>query len=530
MYILKNAWKLIIRNKGRNILIGIIIVVISAACAVTLSIRNSANALVDAYEEKNNVEATLSFNRESLMGNFSGGKDNLESNIDTFNNIDAITIDDINNYGDSEYVKYFYYKYTVGMDSDGITAASEELQKVTTETKTTTKTYGGEMGPGGRPGSSTSKTTTTKTEDIINMRGTNGDFTLIGYSSYEGMTDFINGSYTITSGEVSSDFDSYNCVINEELATLNELEVGDTITLVNPEATSKTYTFAITGIFTDASEESSNMMSMFSSSANYIITNSSVIEDIIADDEDVSATITPTFVLTSESVADKFAREVKEKGLNENYEVTNNLDELESDTKAIKNVLSFSTMFLIITLAIGGVVLFVINMINVRERKYEIGVLRTIGMSKFKVISEFVAEISIVALFSLLIGAGIGATCSVKVSNALLASEIEDSEQQSEKIRENFGAVKRDDNELESSSLNDESSITSSNEEIKDKESIPSYGVMNLNNATNMNAIVDFKVLIQLLGIGMALVIISSASAMISIAKFSPLSILKERS
>ena len=57
MYVLKNALVSISRNKGRNILIGIIIVVISAACAITLSIRNSADKIVTAYESKYNVEA-----------------------------------------------------------------------------------------------------------------------------------------------------------------------------------------------------------------------------------------------------------------------------------------------------------------------------------------------------------------------------------------------------------------------------------------------------------------------------------------
>lgn len=46
MYIFKNAFRNIRRNKGRNILIGLIIVVISAACAITLAIRESASDIV----------------------------------------------------------------------------------------------------------------------------------------------------------------------------------------------------------------------------------------------------------------------------------------------------------------------------------------------------------------------------------------------------------------------------------------------------------------------------------------------------
>lgn len=525
MYIFKNAILSITRNKGRNILIGIIIMVIGAACAVTLSIRNSADTLVKAYEEKYNIESTISFNREALMSNFTPGEDSAEDNINKFNDIYSITAADVDNYGKSNYVDYYYYTYTLGMNGDGLTAATDQLQKVTTDTKTTTITPG-EFGPGGMMGPSRSSTTTTSTQNIINMRGTNGDFSVVGYSSYEGMTDFITGSYAITDGEVSSDFGSNTCVINEELATLNELVVGDTITLVSTNDTDLTYTLTITGIFSDSSEDSTNVQSMYSNSANMIITNTTVVNKIIADDTESSATVTPTFVLTSKNVVDKFAAEVLEKGLDENYEVTNNLEEVTSQTESITNVSSFATMFLIVTLVIGGVVLLVINMINVRERKYEIGVLRTIGMSKIKVISQFVFEIFIVALFALLIGAGLGATSSVKISNSLLASEIADAQEQQEEIRGNFGGMGLTTSTENSTTEETSTSTTSDNK----SDAATQYGVTKINEVSDINAVVNFKVLMELLGIGLGITLFSCISAMISIAKFSPLTILKERS
>lgn len=72
MYILKNAWISITRNKSRNILIAIIITVISAACAITLAIRNSANKIVEAYENKYEVEASIGMNRQNLMESLKG--------------------------------------------------------------------------------------------------------------------------------------------------------------------------------------------------------------------------------------------------------------------------------------------------------------------------------------------------------------------------------------------------------------------------------------------------------------------------
>ena len=66
MYILKNSLVSIIRNKGRNILIGLIILTIACASTVTLAIRNTANRIVKNYEEAHDLIATISFDRNQL--------------------------------------------------------------------------------------------------------------------------------------------------------------------------------------------------------------------------------------------------------------------------------------------------------------------------------------------------------------------------------------------------------------------------------------------------------------------------------
>ena len=66
MYILKNALVSITRNKGRNLLIGIIIVVISASASITLAINNSASTLIKSYQNKYDLVATIGINRENM--------------------------------------------------------------------------------------------------------------------------------------------------------------------------------------------------------------------------------------------------------------------------------------------------------------------------------------------------------------------------------------------------------------------------------------------------------------------------------
>ena len=72
MYIIKNALRCISRSKGRNILIGIIAVVISISACLGLSIRQaSENAKATALQGMN-VTATISFDRSGAMSGLGG--------------------------------------------------------------------------------------------------------------------------------------------------------------------------------------------------------------------------------------------------------------------------------------------------------------------------------------------------------------------------------------------------------------------------------------------------------------------------
>lgn len=514
MYILKNSLVSIIRNKGRNILIGIIILVIACASTVTLAIRNTAQTLVKNYEEAHDIIATISFNRQSLSNDFKGGTDNQKTNIEAFNNIESFNLEDIKNYGESENLKGYYYMYATSLNSDSLTKATDsyeyEVEDKQTTTSSTSTTTGGNtgMGKGGAGGErhtvTNNNTTTviTKSKEIFqSSRNLTGDFELDGYSSYDAMTEFVNGTYKVTDGEMISNFAEFECVINSELATLNELSVGNTITLKNPN-TNTTYDFIVKGIYEDNSD-SNDSAKMYSASANKIITGSEIVEKLVEEDSTLTTNITPSFILKNEECIEKFTEEVKEKGLNEYYTINTNLDELKNATKSIENVETFATTFLTITLIISSIVLFVINMINIRERKYEIGVYRTIGVSKLKLTIQFILELLIVTVIMLCIGAICGTYLSKPVGNMLLKNELESSQAEKEEVSNNFG---------------------------KEKMQMDFSGQTQIDTIDSIDAVVDFTVIAELLGIGIILTLISSLASMISIQRFSPLTILKERS
>ena len=67
MYIFKNAIKSITRNKLRNILLGIIVMVIAVSACVALSIRQAAAVAKEDAAENMTITAQISFDRSKAM-------------------------------------------------------------------------------------------------------------------------------------------------------------------------------------------------------------------------------------------------------------------------------------------------------------------------------------------------------------------------------------------------------------------------------------------------------------------------------
>ncbi len=498
MYIIKNAFISITRNKGRNILIGIIILVISFCATVALAIQTTANDLIDAYEDAYQKTATIAYDRTSMREDFDiSSQEGMNQAIESFENISSYTIDDVINYGDSDYVESYDYTYTVSLNGDSIEKVSTEFSFEGNGDDSSSddgSSRGGEDMPG----------------DGAEMVEAS-DFSLVGYSSASAMQEIIEGTYTVSStidDAWTLLFEGNYVLINEELATLNGIELGQEITLVDSDE--NTYTFIVAGIYEENSTDTQMPTDFFSQSANTILTNASYLSSLDGGSVEV------TFVLYDYDDADAFAEELYEKGLDTSFVVSTNEDEVSSATSSLDNVLTFTTTFLIIVLCIGAVVLFVINMINIRERKYEIGVFRTIGLSKFKLSMQFICELALVGMVAIVIGFGIGAVACKPISNALLSSEVESSSEATEEISQNFGGSMA--GEGGDGNMADMGQMDQIN------------GLVQIQAYDSIDAIVSVEVFGELLVVGLLLILISSSASMISIQRFSPLTILKERS
>ena len=67
MFVVKNAWKSVTRNKGRNMLIIVIVTIIAAAATIGLSIRQAAATARSSGLDNTTATAQISLDRGKLI-------------------------------------------------------------------------------------------------------------------------------------------------------------------------------------------------------------------------------------------------------------------------------------------------------------------------------------------------------------------------------------------------------------------------------------------------------------------------------
>lgn len=530
MYIVKNALRNIFRSKGRNVLIGIIVLVIATSSCVALSIKESAAKAEEEGLSNLKITGQITVDRSAMVDKAQSGGGDMKSMM---SETSSLTLDELEKYAASSYVSYFYYTLT-----SSVNAYNDSISPVDTNSSSTSSssssssstTQNDNKQPNGSQGNG---------QNIPQGMGTQGDFSIVGYSSETAMTDFISGVCQITDGSLVDLSASDNtCIITDELAALNNLAVGDTIMVENPNKTDEIYTLTISGIYSNSessSEQSGMRFSTSSDPANQIIVSTGTMSSIISNSESVATTSTDstsgttsttalrnqvsgTYVFADNDALESFKTDVQNMGLSDTYTVTSSdVTSYEQSIQPLKNLSKFAGVFLLIVLLIGGIILIVLNIFNVHERKYEVGVLTAIGMKKWKVACQYIMELFTVTLASIIIGTAVGSIVSVPVANALLASQVSSQQSQSQQVAQNFGRGQQGtDNQPNNSNQPGGSFIGNA------KGNVVSY-------ISNINASTDIVVVLELFLIGILLTVLSSSAAIVSILRYEPLKILTSR-
>ena len=214
---------------------------------------------------------------------------------------------------------------------------------------------------------------------------------------------FNSGIFTIIKGRHINNNDRGKILIHNELAEKNNLKLNDKIKLElidfhNSEKKLE-YEFEIIGIFSGKKQEKyTGLSSDFSENMVFIDYESS--QKALKKPE--NSKIVNKLVIFSDSSEKKIKIDWSQFNVSSDNHVFEETLESIDGIKHIIKIMTYSIM-------IGGItVLSLILILWLRERVYEIGILLSIGISKIKIVTQFILELLFISLPSLVLSLFIG--------------------------------------------------------------------------------------------------------------------------
>jgi putative ABC transport system permease protein len=217
-------------------------------------------------------------------------------------------------------------------------------------------------------------------------------------------TDAANigaSTLNILSGHaISGTSTSDDAMISSEMARKNGLKVGSTFTAYGK-------TLAVAAIFQSNSQQGNNT----------VIVALPLLQQLMgAGDQIFNATVTAS----SLSQLSKVTSEI-ERVLGKRASVVSYVSDAEQAVNDLNGVKSIALDSLIGAIAAAVVVLFLVMVMIVRERKREIGVLKAIGSPNRRIIGQFATEAVTFTLLGLVLGLVIGLVASSPVTSSLVS-------------------------------------------------------------------------------------------------------------
>lgn len=459
MYIFQNALKNLKRNKGRNILVGIILFSIITTMGISFIINTTAEGIIDDYKNRFGSEALIMPDFEKISQG--SGVYNLEN----------ITVSKYKEIAKSQALKEYELSTELSTVGHGVKAKDEDKNSGQSMSMTT-NIDGGEV-------------IETKMPTLKLLATTNSSLS----------SEFEDDTRKIVEGEIYKEKDE--CIISEDLAKINKIKVGDEIELENTATPKgKKIKLKVAGIYRDLTKEYSfDFKQAYMNRRNEILTSFETSEQYLGDTGYVIA----KFILKSPHMLESFTEDVRKAGIGEDYKVTTDEEGYNKIVAPVEGLTKVTNMFMMVVFVLGGGILVLLSVMAIRERKYEVGVLRAMGMKKWKVTLQFLSENIIITLICLLMGIGASTIGAQPVADNLLENQIKIVEQQQNNMSGGF------------------------------IQSVDSTRGGEISEIEKLNVSLNSEVILKIIMVSMVLAILSSGVSIGYIMKYEPIKILSER-
>lgn len=408
MNYMKRAIQSLWAKKGRSIIMIAVFSAILIFVLAGLTIRSGADLATTNAKKSVGATVTLSTNREAMFKQSDSEDENSRPDPGSFERT-PVNLSDAKKIAKLSNVKSYSFEASTSADkSSGIEPISSDSDASNDSTENTEESSDEQMagfGGGGALGGMSQ-----------------GDFQIKGVSESSSYSEFSAGTASLVEGEAitSEDEGTNNVLIEQSLAEANDLSVGDTFKIKDTD--DKDVEVTIKGIYkTSDSGDSMSAQFNFMNPSNTIFSSYTMVNTLTGSE---GKTIdSAVYNLEDPKDMDSFVKQANKLIDTDTFSLETNDQMYQQMLQPLNNVSSFAKNIVILVAAAGVIILTLIIMLSIRERKYEIGVLLSLGESRMKVISQFFVEIFICMIFALGIAAASGNVVGNAVGNQLLSQQ-----------------------------------------------------------------------------------------------------------
>ena len=240
-------------------------------------------------------------------------------------------------------------------------------------------------------------------------------------------TLFNSGVFTIKKGRNIEENDRRKILIHEDFAKENNLKLNDVISLelieFDNNGQKKECKFEIVGIFSGKKQEKyTGLSSDFSE--NMVFVDYETSQEALGRTEGSEVANKILMFSSSPEATDSALNKIKKLNIDwSEYTIekdTTAFEETLESVRGIKYIIKIMTCSVMLS---GIVVLSLILILWLRERIYEIGVLLSIGISKIKIVTQFILELIFISLPSIISSLLLGNLLLSQIVDGFISSD-----------------------------------------------------------------------------------------------------------
>lgn len=211
---------------------------------------------------------------------------------------------------------------------------------------------------------------------------------------------FESGEKKIISGKIPNK--EKEVLISTRLAKQNQLQVGDSL-IIQVANDSQSIKFTISGIYNNTSLQANDnpLGTTYSNPWNEIYTNFDTMKRSSFFETYAKCSI--TLFLKNPSDLSKLREELLKKGMPTSYLLIQDTDTYNQKMQPVHQLVDISNKLMYATIGVGSLLLILISVMTIRDRKYEVGVLRAMGMKKTQLAKSFLYESFTMTILALIL-------------------------------------------------------------------------------------------------------------------------------